>query len=152
MEEYMRLALEEAYIAAQKGEVPVGAVLEKNGEILAKAHNLTETEKDPTAHAEILAIRAASKKLGATRLAGTNLYVTCEPCSMCSGAIVLARINKLYIGTTDPKAGACGSALDILQNEALNHKVEVHIGLLQEECSRALKDFFAQLRKRGKRH
>lgn len=152
MEEYMRLALEEAYIAAQKGEVPVGAVLEKNGEILAKAHNLTETEKDPTAHAEILAIRAASKKLGATRLSGANLYVTCEPCSMCSGAIVLARINKLYIGTADPKAGACGSALDILQNEALNHKVEVHIGLLQEECSRVLKDFFAQLRKRGKRH
>ena len=146
MEEYMRLALEEAYIAAQKGEVPIGAVLEKNGEILAKAHNLTETEKDPTAHAEILAIRAASKKLGVTRLAGANLYVTCEPCSMCSGAIVLARINKLYIGTADPKAGACGSALDILQNEALNHKVEVHIGLLQEECSRALKDFFVQLR------
>lgn len=148
----MLMALKEARKAMQKGEVPIGAVVEKDGQILAKAHNLTETDKDPTAHAEILAIRKASKKLGTTRLFGVNLYVTCEPCSMCSGAIVLARVENLYIGTCDPKAGACGSALNILQNEALNHKVKVHIGLLHQECSDVLKEFFKDLRKRGKRY
>lgn len=148
----MRLALAEAKKAAEKGEIPIGAVVEKNGEVLSSAHNLTETEKDPTAHAEILAIRKAASKLKSTRLFGANLYVTCEPCSMCSGAIVLARIDNLYIGTQDLKAGACGSALDVLKNEALNHKVNVHIGILQDECCGILKDFFVQLRKRGKRH
>ena len=113
---------------------------------------MTETDKDPTAHAEVLAIKEASKKLGTTRLFGADLYVTCEPCSMCSGAIVLARIENLYIGTEDPKAGACGSMLNILQNEALNHRVKVHIGLLREDCSKVLKEFFMNLRKRGKRH
>lgn len=152
IEKFMSIALSEAEKAAKKGEIPIGAVVEKNGEVLAKAHNLTETAKDPTAHAEILAIRKACEKLGSTRLFGANLYVTCEPCSMCSGAIVLARIDNLYIGTRDRKTGACGSALHILQNEALNHKVNVRFDILQEECSETLKSFFAQLRKRGKRY
>ena len=149
-EKYMREALLEAQKAFQKGEVPVGAVVEHDGVIIGRGHNLTETAKDPTGHAEMIAIRQAAETLGGWRLSGCRLYVTTEPCSMCSGAIVLSRIEKLYIGTMDPKAGACGSLTNIPQDPRLNHFVEIETGILQEECARLLKEFFRELRKRGK--
>ena len=144
----MSAALEEAKKAASIGEVPVGAVIVKDGEIIAAAHNMTETSHDPTAHAEILAIRKAASALGGWRLPGCRMFVTAEPCSMCAGAIVLARIEKLYIGTMDPKAGACGSVFNIPQESRLNHFTEIETGLMQEECSRIMKDFFRNLRKK----
>lgn len=142
----MECALAEAKKAADMGEVPVGAVVVKDGEIVGKGHNLTETSKDPTAHAEMLAIREASKTLGGWRLSGCDMYVTCEPCSMCAGAMVWARIERVYIGTPDPKAGACGSVFNILQEERLNHNVEIHTGIMQTECESIMKDFFRKLR------
>ena len=148
MRKYMSAALEEAKKAASMGEVPVGAVIVKDGEIISRAHNLTESSKDPTAHAEMLAIRKADAKLGGWRLFGCHMFVTAEPCSMCAGAIVLARIEKLYIGTMDPKAGACGSVLNIPQEQRLNHFTEIETGLMQDECSRIMKDFFRNLRKK----
>ena len=148
MRKYMSAALEEAKKAASMGEVPVGAVIVKDGEIISRAHNLTESSKDPTAHAEMLAIRKAAAKLGGWRLFGCHMFVTAEPCSMCAGAIVLARIEKLYIGTMDPKAGACGSVLNIPQEQRLNHFTEIETGLMQDECSRIRKDFFRHLRKK----
>lgn len=148
MRKYMSAALEEAKKAASIGEVPVGAVIVKDGEIIAAAHNMTETSHDPTAHAEILAIRKAASVLGGWRLPGCRMFVTAEPCSMCAGAIVLARIEKLYIGTMDPKAGACGSVFNIPQESRLNHFTEIETGLMQEECSRIMKDFFRNLRKK----
>ena len=148
MRKYMSVALEEAKKAASMGEVPVGAVIVKDGEIISRAHNLTESSKDPTAHAEMLAIRKAAAKLGGWRLFGCHMFVTAEPCSMCAGAIVLARIEKLYIGTMDPKAGACGSVLNIPQEQRLNHFTEIETGLMQDECSRIMKDFFRNLRKK----
>lgn len=144
----MSAALKEAEKAAAMGEVPIGAVIVKDGKIIAEAHNMTESSKDPTAHAEILAIRKAAARLGGWRLFGCQMFVTAEPCSMCAGAIVLARISKLYIGTMDPKAGACGSVFNIPQEQRLNHFTEIETGLMQEECSRIMKDFFKQLRKR----
>ena len=129
------------------GEVPIGAVVVKDGIIIGRGHNKTETAKDPTAHAEMEAIRAASAVLGGWRLLGCDMYVTAEPCSMCAGAIVWSRIENLYIGTMDPKAGACGSVFNIVQEDKLNHQVNVTTGILQEECSRLLKDFFRSLRR-----
>lgn len=149
MKKYMEEAFRQAEEAAEKGEVPVGCVIEKDGEIIAYAHNLTETLKDPTAHAEILAIREAAGRQGWPRLTGCNMYVTLEPCAMCAGAIVWARIDKLYIGAMDPKAGACGSVMNIAQCGKLNHRVEIESGLMQEECSGILREFFAQRRKNG---
>lgn len=143
----MQLAFEEAKKAAAMGEVPVGAVIVKDGEVIAAGHNLTESAKDPTAHAEIIAIRAAAAKLGGWRLPGCQMYVTTEPCSMCAGAIVWARIEKLYIGTMDPKSGACGSVFNIPQEAKLNHFVEIETGIMQAECSQLMKDFFKKLRK-----
>lgn len=148
MKKYMQEALEEAKKAAAAGEVPIGAVIVKNGEIIGRGHNLTETSKDPTAHAEMIAIRQAAAHLKGWRLLGCSMYVTAEPCSMCAGAIVWARIEKLYIGTMDPKAGACGSVFNIPQEKKLNHFVEIETGLLQDECSCIMKDFFKQLRKK----
>lgn len=145
-EEYMRIALQEARIAASLGETPVGAVIVQDGKVVGKGHNTTETAKDPTCHAEMNAIRDAAKTLGGWRLPRCSMYVTLEPCSMCAGAIVLARIEQLYIGAPDPKSGACGSLRNIANDERLNHRVEVHAGVLQEECSGLLKDFFQQLR------
>ncbi len=142
----MREALKEAEIARNLGEVPVGCVIVKNGEIIGRGHNLTETEKDPTAHAEMLAIKQAAKILGGWRLPDTTMYVTCEPCAMCAGAIVWARIGKVVIGTMDPKAGAAGSVFNILQEQKLNHRAEVVTGLLSDECRVILKDFFRDLR------
>ena len=147
MEKFMKAALKEAEKAAAMGEVPIGAVVVKDGIIIGRGHNKTETAKDPTAHAEMEAIRAASAVLGGWRLLGCDMYVTAEPCSMCAGAIVWSRIENLYIGTMDPKAGACGSVFNIVQEDKLNHQVNVTTGILQEECSRLLKDFFRSLRR-----
>ena len=142
--------MEEAIIEAKKafelGEVPVGAVIVKDGEIVARAHNLTETSKDPTAHAEMLAIRKAAEALGGWRIKGCSMYVTLEPCSMCAGALVWSRMENLYIGARDPKAGACGSVFNIVESERLNHRVHVEYGLMENECSELLKSFFRELR------
>ena len=144
----MQEALEEAKKAASMGEIPIGAVIIKDGQIVGRGHNETETRKDPTAHAEMLAIRQASQTLGGWRLLGCEMYVTAEPCCMCAGAIVWSRIQKLYIGTMDPKAGACGSVFNIPQEEKLNQYVEIETGILQEDCSCIMMDFFKQLRKK----
>ena len=151
MKKYMIEALKEAHTAAKKGEVPVGAVIVKDGQIISRAHNLTETLNDPTAHAEMLAIRQAGAESGWSRLKGCEMYVTLEPCAMCAGAIVWARIEKLYIGTMDPKAGACGSVMNIVQNEKLNHRVEIKQGIMKEECAALLREFFVQRRKNNKK-
>ena len=143
----MKEALIEAKKAAAMGEVPIGAVITRDGKIIGRGHNLTETSKDPTTHAEMEAIRQAAGYLGGWRLSGCEMYVTAEPCAMCAGAIVWARIKKLYIGTTDPKAGACGSVFNIVQEKKLNHNVEIETGLLQQECSSILRDFFRNLRR-----
>ncbi|WP_206460311.1 tRNA adenosine(34) deaminase TadA [Anaerovorax sp. IOR16] len=142
----MKEALVEAKKAFALQEVPIGAIIEKDGKIVGRGHNLTETMKDPTAHAEILAIRQAAQTLGGWRLLDCNMYVTTEPCSMCAGAIVLARIKKLFIGTQNPKAGACGSIFNIVQEKRLNHFVEIEIGLLQKECEQMMKSFFKVLK------
>ena len=144
---YMMQALEEAKKALSLKEVPIGAVIVRNGEIIARAHNLRETAKDPTAHAELLAIRQASQALGGWRLIGCDLYVTIEPCPMCAGAIMLSRVNRLIIGAMDPKGGAAGSLMNIPEDERFNHKTEIVTGVLQEECSNIMKDFFRELRK-----
>ena len=139
--------LKEAEKARDLGEVPIGAVVVRDGVIVGRGHNLTETSKDPTAHAEMQAIRQAAATLGGWRLIGCEMYVTAEPCAMCAGAIVWSRIETVHIGTMDPKAGACGSVFNIVQEEKLNHRVNIETGLLQEECSQILKDFFKALRK-----
>ena len=146
MKKYMSEALKEAAKAAEMGEIPVGAVIVRDGGIIARGHNMTETMKDPTAHAEMLAIRQAAQKLGGWRLLGCQMFVTTEPCSMCAGAIVLARIEKLFIGTMDHKAGACGSVFNIPQENRLNHFVEIETGIMEEECSLLMKEFFRKLR------
>ncbi len=147
----MKQALKEAQKAYQKEEVPVGAIIVKDGEIIAKAHNLKETKNDTTKHAEMLAIQKASKKLKAWRLEGCSMYVTLEPCTMCAGAIVNSRIQKVFIGTKDPKTGACGSVLNIFDDYKFNHKVEYETNILQEECEKILKDFFKTLRNAKKK-
>lgn len=139
-------ALEEAKKAASEGEVPIGAVIVRDGQIVGRGHNRVEALKDPTAHAEMEAIRMAANTLGGWRLIGCDMYVTAEPCSMCAGAIVWARIENLYIGTMDPKAGACGSVFNIPQEGKLNHFTHIETGLMQEECSQIMKDFFKKLR------
>jgi len=147
-EDFMQEALKEAEKALSIGEVPVGAVIEKDGVIIGRGYNRTETAKDPTMHAEMIAIREAAKNLGGWRLIGCQMYVTTEPCSMCAGATVLARIKKVYIGTPDRKTGACGSLMNILQDERLNHYVEIETGILQQECEKIMKSFFQKLRKK----
>ena len=145
-EKFMREALKEAEAAFDLGEVPVGCVIVRGGEIIARGHNLTETLKDPTVHSEMNALREAAEKLGGWRLPGCSAYVTCEPCAMCAGAMVWARIEELYIGASDPKAGACGSVLNVAENKALNHQIRIERGILEEECGGILKDFFRKLR------
>ena len=142
----MEIALAEARRAEENGDVPIGAALLRDGELLAAAGNERELRGDPTAHAEILAIRAAAEALGGWRLPGTTLYVTLEPCAMCAGAIVLARIPRVVFGASDPKAGAAGSVLDVLAEPALNHRPEVSGGVLEAECAALLRDFFAARR------
>lgn len=146
MKRFMEEALVEAKKAFELGEVPVGAVIVKDGEIIARAHNLTETSKDPTAHAEVLAIKKAAEVLGGWRLLGCSMYVTLEPCSMCAGALVWSRMENLFIGARDPKTGACGSVFNIVESGKLNHNVNVEYGLMEEECSELLKEFFRALR------
>ena len=142
----MSLALKEAVKAYAKNEVPIGAVIVKDGKIISRAHNEREIKQDSTLHAEISAIRKACHKTGYWRLNDCDMYVTLEPCPMCAGAIIQSRIRKLYIGAFDPKAGAAGSVIDLFGIEKFNHKVEVHCGILQSECSDILKDFFKKLR------
>ena len=146
---FMQEALKEAKKAFEENEVPVGAVVVKDGLIIGRGHNRTETAHDPTAHAEIMAIRRAAEKLGSWRLTGCDLYVTVEPCAMCAGAIVWSRIRSLYIGTPDPKAGACGSLYNIPRDERLNHIVQIHTGIMQKESSKLMKDFFKKLRQKN---
>ena len=143
----MKEALKEAQKAYDKLEVPVGAVIVKNGKIISRAHNLKETKFDTTKHAEILAIQKASRKLKSWRLLDCEMYVTLEPCSMCAGALIQSRIKKIYIGTKDQKTGAVGSVLNLLEDYEFNHKVEVETGILEKECEKILKDFFKLLRK-----
>ena len=147
---YMAEALKLAKEAAALGEIPVGAVIVKDGRIIARGFNSTETDKDPTVHAEMKAIRQAAAELGGWRLIGCDMYVTLEPCSMCAGAIVLSRIERLFIGTMDPKAGACGSLRNIPSDERLNHQPELICGVMQPECEAVLKDFFRKLRRTRK--
>ena len=143
---YMQLALEQARQAWDLGEVPVGAVVVKDGEVVAVGCNQPIGKHDPTAHAEIVALRAAAEKLGNYRLPGCELYVTLEPCVMCSGAMMHARLARVVYGATDPKTGACGSVLNLFGQEQLNHHTEVVGGVMAEECGAMLKDFFAARR------
>ena len=145
-EYFMRLALREAERALEHDDVPIGAVLVHEGEVLAAAPNERELRGDPTAHAEMLVLRAGSEKLGGWRLLDTVLYVTLEPCAMCAGAIVLARVPRVVYGTTDPKAGAAGSVLDVLAEPRLNHRPVVEGGVLAAECAALLTAFFAARR------
>lgn len=142
----MKLALEQARLATSHGDVPIGAVIVRDGEVIAAAGNRREADLDPTAHAEILAIRQAAAKLGGWRLPGTTLFVTLEPCAMCAGAIVLARVPRVVFGAGDLKAGAAGSVLDVLGEPALNHRPEVLGGVLADECGALLTGFFAARR------
>ena len=142
----MRLALREAEKAREHDDVPIGAVVVRDGELIAAAHNERELRQDPTAHAEILALRQAAAALGSWRVLDATLYVTLEPCAMCAGAIVLARVPRVVYGAWDPKAGAAGSVLDILAQPQLNHRPDVSGGLLAEECGALLTSFFASRR------
>ncbi len=143
---FMHLALREAERALEHEDVPIGAVIVRGGEVLAAAHNERELRQDPTAHAEMLALREASQAVGSWRVLDAVLYVTLEPCAMCAGAIVLARIARVVFGARDPKAGACGSVVDVLREPRLNHRPEVAVGLLALECGELLSGFFASRR------
>ena len=145
-ERMMRLALEEARAAGAEGDVPVGAVVVRGDEVVGRASNAREREQDPTAHAEILALRQAARAIGNWHLEGCTLYVTLEPCAMCAGALVLARLDRLVLGAPDPKAGFAGSLGDIVRDGRLNHEVEVTVGVLAEECGEVLRAFFAERR------
>ena len=149
-ERYMREALVQARRGYREGEVPVGAVVIRKGEIIARAHNRPIRLNDPSAHAEVLALRRAARRLGNYRLSGCTLYVTIEPCVMCVGAIVQARVQKLVVGAMDPKAGACGSVLSVLNSEKLNHKVVFESKVLQADCAAILQQFFRERRKAGR--
>ena len=142
----MRLALAEAERALDHGDVPIGAVIVKDEEVIARACNERELAADPTAHAEILALRAAASEVGSWRLEGTTMFVTLEPCPMCAGAIVLGRIDRLVYGPQDPRAGAAFSLYNIVQDDRLNHQVELTTGVLEEECADLLRSFFEDKR------
>lgn len=144
----MSEAFAEAKKAENCGEVPVGAVIVKDGIIIGRGHNLTVTRKDPTAHAEMIAIREAAKTLGGWRLLGCHLFVTVEPCAMCAGAMVLSRIEKVWIAAMDPKTGACGSVFNVIQEKQLNHFIEIETGMMQQECESIMKAFFKERRKK----
>ncbi len=143
----MNEALKEAKEAFKNDEVPVGAVVVYNGKIIARAHNQVELLKDPTAHAEMIAITEATNYLGSKWLSDCSLYVTIEPCSMCAGALVLSRVKKIYFGAKDPKTGACGSVIEIANNKKLNHRIAVKKGIQEEECGKLLTEFFKRKRK-----
>lgn len=143
---FMQLALREAEKAAEEGEIPVGAIVVADGKVIARGRNKREAWKDPTAHAEIIALKKAAKMLGRWRLSGVTLYVTVEPCPMCAGAMVLARIERLVYSCTDPKTGACETLYNIPQDNRLNHRVKVTTGVLEKEGQALLKVFFRKLR------
>jgi tRNA(adenine34) deaminase len=149
-EQFMRAALEEARRALGHDDVPVGAVVVVDGEVIASGHNERELRGDPTAHAEIIALRAAAAHVGSWRVLDATLYVTLEPCTMCAGAIVLARVPRVVYGTADPKAGAAGSVIDVLAEPRFNHRPEVEAGVLRAECAGLLVDFFAARRGAGR--
>ena len=143
---YMGVALDEAQKAYKLGEVPIGAVVVRHGEIIGRGHNMREKWNDPTAHAEMIAIREACEQAGGWRLTESALYVTIEPCPMCAGAMVLARLPRLVYGARDPKGGAVDSLFDLVRREELNHRVEVTAGILEEECRAIMQKFFRELR------
>ena len=143
---HMRAALAEAEVAAGEGEVPVGAVIVAGGVVIGKGHNRSETDNDPSAHAEIVALREAARQAGNYRLTVATLFVTLEPCAMCMGALVQARIDRLVFGAYDPKAGAAGSAIDLSESPSFNHRFEINGGVLAEECGAVLKSFFESKR------
>jgi tRNA(adenine34) deaminase len=145
-EYFMRLALREAQRAGEHEDVPIGAVVARGGELIAAAHNERELRQDPTAHAEIIALRDAARVLESWRVLDAVLYVTLEPCAMCAGAIVLARVPRVVFGARDPKAGACGSVLEVISEPRLNHRPELSGGLLADECGALLSEFFASRR------
>lgn len=151
-EQWMRKAIAEAIKAQTKDEVPIGCVIVRDNKIIARGHNLRETSQDPAGHAELIAIRKAARKLGSWRLLDTVLYVTLEPCAMCMGAIILARIPTVVFGCFDPKGGAAGSLYDLSSDPRLNHRVELMPRVLDSECSSLLSDFFTELRARKKKH
>jgi len=142
----MAVAIDQAEIARQNGDVPVGAVIVRKGQLIAKAYNQREQLNDPTAHAEIIALTQAAEAVGSWRLDGCTIYVTLEPCAMCAGALVLARIDRLVYGCEDPKAGACGSLYNIVQDGRLNQRLEVTSGVMEKECREQLQGFFANRR------
>jgi tRNA(adenine34) deaminase len=148
-ERFMREALEEAAVAQSKGEVPIGAVIVRDGVVIARGHNLRESLNDPTAHAEVLAIREAGQVLNDWRMVGCTLYVTIEPCPMCAGALVQSRVEHVVFGATDPKAWADRSLREIVQNPGLNHRMAVTEGILATECGQIIKEFFRAKRKRS---
>lgn len=147
----MRLALEEAKSCANSHDVPVGAVVVQEGSVIARGRNRREADQDPCAHAELLALRQAAAELGSWRLTGVTLYSTLEPCAMCAGALVLARVSQLVYATDDPKAGAAGSVLNLLQHPSLNHQVHIRRGVLADEAASLLRDFFHSLRAAGEK-
>ncbi|KUP03896.1 adenosine deaminase [Bacillus coahuilensis p1.1.43] len=149
-EHFMKLAIEEALKAKEILEVPIGAVIVKDGEVIATGHNLRETTQNAITHAEVIAIQKACEKLGTWRLEGAELYVTLEPCPMCSGAIVQSRIEKVIYGAKDPKAGCAGSLMNLLQDSRFNHQCEVEHGILEVECGELLSSFFRELRTKKK--
>ena len=147
---WMREALAEAEKALALGEVPVGAVVVRHGVVIGRGHNRRETDRDPLAHAEILAIRAAAREMHGWRLTEASLFVTLEPCAMCAGALVNSRVERLVFGAKDPKAGFCGSLGDLVRDPRLNHRLDVSSGVLERECAAVLRSFFLTLRRRGK--
>jgi tRNA(adenine34) deaminase len=147
---YMKEAIKEAKKAEALNEVPIGAIVVIDGKIISRAHNLRESKQSAVAHAEILAIEQACKLVGSWRLENANLYVTLEPCAMCSGAIILSRVKRVVYGATDPKGGCAGTFMNLLQDERFNHQSEVTSGVLEEECGQLLSDFFRQLREKRK--
>jgi tRNA(adenine34) deaminase len=148
--QWMELALEQAAVAGQAGEVPVGALVIKNGEIIGRGHNRNLLDNDPTAHAEIVALREAAARVGNHRLSGCLMITTIEPCSMCAGALIHARVARLVYGAADIKAGAVGSVLEVLNHPRLNHRMEVTRGVLADRCSEIIQDFFRRKREPGK--
>jgi tRNA(Arg) A34 adenosine deaminase TadA len=144
---WMERALDQARVALQQGEVPVGALVIKDGELLGAGHNRNLLDRDPTAHAEVVALRQAAGRIGNYRLTGCTMYATIEPCAMCAGALIHARIARLVYGAADPKAGAAGSVLQVLNHASLNHRMEVTAGVLGDRCSEILQDFFRQRRR-----
>ncbi len=148
---YMSEALKQACDAFEKDEVPVGAVIVHKGRIIARAHNQIETLKDPTAHAEMIAVTQAAAYLGSERLTDCSIYATIEPCSMCAGALVLARVKNIFYGAKDPKTGACGSVFNIAGSKKLNHRIKVTGGILAQECGSVLTEFFREKRREGRK-